>query len=260
MELILIIVTVLFLAYVSKSYLFYHREENPYKGREEAYAHPFEKRSGGDLYDEVLRSEYGLIVAMMAKVVKADGEICDLEREIIDSTFDELAGYFSHKASARKILEEILEKEEREHDNIELIATAFIDYTRSDPDKRIKIIEFLINLSFADKRLSESEEETLGKIAFYFKIPAGAYQKILESFKEYYAHYESGDKNPYTVLGVSEDVSGAELKRVYRRLVKEHHPDVIKGQGLGEEFVAKATSRLQEINEAYEAIRTAKGF
>ena len=200
------------------------------------------------------------IVALMAKVVKADGRICELEQEIIDTTLDELAGYFSHRENARKILEEILEKEEREHDNIGLIATAFVDYTRSDPGKRLKIMEFLINLSFADKQLSESEEETLGKIAFYFKIAAAEYHKLLGSFKEYYAHYSTGEANPYEILGVPETVSAAELKTAYRRLVKEHHPDVIKGQGLGEEFVAQATARLQEINDAYEALKRAKGY
>lgn len=259
MELLLLALVVGVLVYVSKSYLFYH-ETNPYRGDAADYAHPFEKRTGGDLYDEVLRSEYGLIVALMAKVVKADGKICELEREIIDTTLDELADYFSHRENARKILEEILEKEEREHDNIDLIASEFVSYTRTDPNKRIKIMEFLINLSFADKQLSGSEEETLGRIAFHFQIPAGEYQGLLESFKRYYDHYTAGEKNPYDVLGVEESVSAAELKSVYRRLVKEHHPDVVKGQGLGEEFVAKATAHLQEINEAYETIRQAKGY
>lgn len=259
MELILIVGVILVLVYVSKSYLFY-QNENPYRGKKADYAHPFRKHSGGDLYDEVLQSEYGLIVALMAKVVKADGKICELEQEIIDSTLDELAGYFSHKTNARKILHEILEKEEREHENIELIATEFANYTRNDPNKRIKIMEFLINLSFADKQLSESEEETLGKIAFYFQIVAGEYHRLLESFKTYYAHYSVGDTSPYEVLGVSENANAGELKAAYRRLVKENHPDIIKGQGLGEEFVAKATARLQEINDAYEAIKRKKGY
>ena len=245
MELIIVIGALLVLAYVGKSYLSYH-QENPYRKKEGEYNRPFQTRTGGNIYDEVLQSEYGLIVAMMAKVVKADGNICTLEQEIIDTTLDELAGYFSHKVNARKILEEILEKEEREHDNIAMIATEFINYTRTDPNKRIKIMEFLINLSFADKQLSESEEETLGKIAFYFKIPAAEYHRLLESFKEYYAHYSAGSANPYQVLGVDETVSAAELKSVYRRL--------------GEEFVVKATARLQEINDAYEAIKRAKGY
>ena len=258
-EIIIVVVVVAFLVYVSKSYLFYH-EENPYKRKGETYARPFEKRSGGDLYDEVLQSEYGLIAALMAKVVKADGRVCELERELIDSTLDELAGYFSHPDKARRILEEILENEEKEHDNIDLIAGEFVNFTRNDPNKRIKIIEFLINLSFADKQLSEAEEETLGKIAFHFKIQAGKYQQILESFKQYYSHYRSGGQNPYEVLGIEETITASELKSVYRRLVKEHHPDVIKGKGMGEEFVNRATAKLQEINEAYEAVKKAKGF
>jgi len=259
-EAIIIVIVIAALVYVSKSYFFYHEEVNPYHGRSSDYEHAFEKRTGGDLYDEVLQSEYGLVIALTAKVAKADGKVCDLEAEIIETTLDELSGYFSHKANARKVLREILENEERDHENIELIASEFVRYTRRTPEKRIKIIEFLINLGFADKHLGEAEEEVIGKIAFYFQIPAHEYQKILGSFKAYYSHYQSTEKDPYGVLGVSETVTAAELKTVYRRLVKENHPDIIKGQGLGEESVIKATTRLQEINEAYETIRKQKGY
>lgn len=259
MEIILVVAVVAFLVYVSRSFFFY-QSGNPYRGKEQDYAHPFQKRGGGNIYDEVLQSEYGLIAALIAKVAKADGKVCELEQEIIASTFDELSGYFSDRDSARKILEEILEKEEHTHGNIEMIATEFVKYTERDPQKRIKIIEFMLNLSFADKHLGEAEEETVSKIAYFFKIPAGEYTRILEGFKNYYAHYQAGDKNPYEVLGVSESVNAEELKQVYRRLVKEHHPDIIRGQGHGEDFVDRATVKLQEINEAYEKIKSQKGF
>ena len=260
MELIVVVIVAAVLVYVSKSYFFYHEKTNPYRGKNSDYNHPFGPHSGGDIYDEVLQSEYGIITALIAKVAKADGRVCDLEEEIIETTLDELSGYFTHPANARKVLREILEKEERDHENIELIASEFVRYTRRAPEKRVKIIEFLINLGFADKHLGAAEEEVIGKIAFYFQIPAQEYQKILGSFKTYYAHYKSTDKDPYVVLGIEEDVSAAELKSTYRKLVKENHPDIIKGQGLGEEFVVKATIRLQEINEAYESIRKQKGY
>jgi DnaJ like chaperone protein len=259
-ELIVVAIFVAILVYVSKSYFFYHSETNPYQGHGSDYDHPFAVRPGGDGYVEVLQSEYGLIAALMAKVAKADGTVCNLEQEIIETTLEELSGYFSHRENAMRVLREILEKEEQDHDNIELIASEFVRYTRQVPEKRIKIIEFLINLAFADKHLGEAEEEVIGKIAFYFQIPAHEYQKIMAGFKTYYDHYRSGDKDPYAVLGVGTEVNADGLKRAYRALVKENHPDVIKGRGLGDAFVDKATVRLQEINEAYETIQKHKGY
>jgi molecular chaperone DnaJ len=52
------------------------------------------------------------------------------------------------------------------------------------------------------------------------------------------------DKDFYAVLGVSKDVSDAELKKVYRKLARTFHPDSNPGD-------AKAEARFKEISEAY---------
>ena len=52
------------------------------------------------------------------------------------------------------------------------------------------------------------------------------------------------DKDFYAVLGVSKDVSDAELKKVYRKLARQFHPDSNPGD-------AKAEARFKEISEAY---------
>jgi len=52
------------------------------------------------------------------------------------------------------------------------------------------------------------------------------------------------DKDFYAVLGVSKDVSDAELKKVYRKLARQFHPDSNPGD-------TKAEARFKEISEAY---------
>ena len=54
--------------------------------------------------------------------------------------------------------------------------------------------------------------------------------------------------DPYKVLGVSRDASDDEIKRAYRRLAKQYHPDVNPGD-------AEAARKMQEINAAYEQIK-----
>lgn len=55
------------------------------------------------------------------------------------------------------------------------------------------------------------------------------------------------DKDFYKVLGVSKDASEAELKKVYRKLAREFHPDSNQGN-------AKAEAKFKEISEAYSVL------
>ena len=55
------------------------------------------------------------------------------------------------------------------------------------------------------------------------------------------------DKDFYAVLGVKKDVSDADLKKTYRKLARQFHPDSNAGD-------AKAEARFKEISEAYSVL------
>ncbi len=60
--------------------------------------------------------------------------------------------------------------------------------------------------------------------------------------------------NPYEVLGVPENADEATIKKAYRKLVKQYHPDNYKDNPLAD----LAKEKLQEINEAYDMITSGK--
>jgi DnaJ like chaperone protein len=64
----------------------------------------------------------------------------------------------------------------------------------------------------------------------------------------------------YTALGLTSDVSDAEVKRAYRRLVSENHPDKLRGKGMPESMRQVAEERTREINVAYDLIKESRGF
>lgn len=73
----------------------------------------------------------------------------------------------------------------------------------------------------------------------------------------------AGEQGPsledaYRVLGVDQDASDAEIKKAYRRLMSENHPDKLAAKGLPESMREVAKERTSEIGSAYERIRKAR--
>jgi DnaJ like chaperone protein len=65
-------------------------------------------------------------------------------------------------------------------------------------------------------------------------------------------------KDPYAILGLTPDASDREIKRAYRKLISQHHPD--KLGDVPEELKRRAEERAREINTAYEKIQSQRGF
>ncbi|MDA2977073.1 MAG: DnaJ domain-containing protein [Actinomycetota bacterium] len=59
------------------------------------------------------------------------------------------------------------------------------------------------------------------------------------------------EKDFYKILGVSKDVSDADLKKTYRKLAKDNHPDLHPGD-------AAAEARFKDISEAYDVLSDAE--
>ena len=72
----------------------------------------------------------------------------------------------------------------------------------------------------------------------------------------------AGDRlaDAYAALGVSPDASPAEIKRAYRRLISQNHPDKLAARGLPESMRAVAEERSRELNAAYDLIKNARGM
>ncbi len=64
----------------------------------------------------------------------------------------------------------------------------------------------------------------------------------------------------YAALGVASKATDAEVKRVYRRLLSQHHPDKLVSKGLPEEMMKLAAEKTHEIRKAYEAITHARAL
>jgi DnaJ like chaperone protein len=60
--------------------------------------------------------------------------------------------------------------------------------------------------------------------------------------------------DPFAVLGLAPNAPPDEIRRVYRLLVAEHHPDRLIAKGVPEDLIDVATARMKSINLAYQAL------
>ena len=78
--------------------------------------------------------------------------------------------------------------------------------------------------------------------------------------RQKYHAQKSQISNAYKALGVSSSIDDRELKKVFRRLMSENHPDKLSARGVPKEMIDLATERSQSITAAYDLIKAARGL
>lgn len=111
------------------------------------------------------------------------------------------------------------------------------------------VLDGLFHIAFADGEFHPGEEAFLIDVAEIFGIGEASYNSLL-------ARHSPDHVDPYAVLAVPRDAPTPEIRRRWRELVRQTHPDRMIARGVPEEAVKMATARLAEINKAYEAIMT----
>ncbi|WP_060825679.1 DnaJ domain-containing protein [Sulfurospirillum cavolei] len=226
------------------------------------YAQKIHVNEKQTLKGDLREHEAGLLVALMAKVAKADGKVNELEAELLSLTFSDIARVFEESERVREELKAIYQTEMQTFDNTLVISKKYLKLTQNDYAKRLKVMEYLLNLAFIDGEFSQTERMINEDISDALEIRRADFERMIEQFKTFYTHKAEqkryGIQNAYDVLGVSPQDDMESIKKKYRALVKEYHPDILMGQGKDQSMIDAATAKLQEINEAYETIKKEK--
>lgn len=126
-------------------------------------------------------------------------------------------------------------------------------------------VEIQLQAALADGKLAHEERAILLHICDRLGISQAEFTQ-LEGMAGAERHYSRRDDRPaslhdaYALLGVSPQQSEAEIKKAYRRLLNQHHPDKLVAKGLPEEMMKLAAQKTHEIKTAYEQIKAARGF
>ena len=113
-------------------------------------------------------------------------------------------------------------------------------------------------------------EQMIAMVAAAQRFRSGYYQYEQHSssqqgqYQGNYGGYQRSSgpslKDAYSVLGVSESDDQTTVKRAYRKLMNEHHPDKLVAKGLPPEMMEVAKEKAQQIQAAYDLICKSKGW
>lgn len=181
------------------------------------------------------------------------------------------------------LFNECFEKGNTNNFDLEILAQRFLKITDNNRTHKIRFIEFLVSIIFADNVVTEEEFSRIYKIANALRVENYIVKSLIEqaqamnefrnffnqdsSYRQYQESNSSGSsyehayvphdevKNAYKVLGVSENVTMQEIKRAYLKLMKRYHPDKLASQGYSEEMIQMYTKKAQTITQAYEILK-----
>ncbi|SPF78435.1 molecular chaperone DjiA [Pseudoprimorskyibacter insulae] len=178
------------------------------------------------------------VIALSAKMAKADGLVTRDEvtafREVFSIDPQDEAGAAKVFNLARK---DVAGYEEYARQ----IKRMFGDKSPTYCD----LMEGLFHIAMADGDYHPAEDQFLQRVADIFGVPQPDFMALRARF------VPDATPDPYTVLGVRPDMSLAEIRKVWRRLVRESHPDVMMARGVPEEAVKLSERRLIDINRAW---------
>lgn len=236
--------------------------------------HLFDKGLGSDFskfggtVDDVTRQAifFYSTFSVMGHVAKASGQVTSAEISFAQDYMDKLGLDQETKAQAQEAFREGKVAGFPLKDRLKEFKRSC--YGRHDI--LLMFLEIQIQAAFADGALHPNEREILHSIASYFGFSARDLDKLLDMIsagEEFHQHQSQGSRqkptgsqvhNAYRVLGVSEEASKSEVKKAYRKLMSQHHPDKLVAKGLPPEMMEVAKQKAQDIQAAYEMINKSR--
>lgn len=204
--------------------------------------------------------------SVMGHVAKADGRVSEDEIEIARAVMGRLGlkpelrqaamRLFNQGKQADFPLDDVLLQFKRECQRRRTLLRLFM--------------EFLLMAAYADGVMHAAERRLLLHVSQQLGFSAAEFER-LEAMVRAGRHFEQGQRpraqaarvslaDAYAVLNVSPQADDDQVKKAYRRLLSQHHPDKLVAKGLPEEMMKLAAERTHQIRSAYETIRGKRGF
>ncbi|MGI1679636.1 MAG: co-chaperone DjlA [Cellvibrionaceae bacterium] len=212
------------------------------------------------------------VFLLLGHLAKADGRVSEAEIKQAENFMSQMGLTPDHRREAIRLF-----KEGSKPDfNSESTLHEFRTVCGRQRNLIQMLLMYLVNMALADGRFDASEEAVLKKVASSLGISAMMFEQMIRMIKAQGAFaggagggsYSGGAYSAtpsanqidlaYQALGVKSDVTDTQLKRAYRKLMSQYHPDKLMGQGVPDDMIKSATERSQEIQTAYDLIKKSR--
>lgn len=213
--------------------------------------HQFDK--GADRVRTTAQTIQVAFFGCLAKMARADGAISKDEIEAVE----QIMSRFGYSGPMREAAIDIFRKAKDDPHTAADYLSQLSSVVQFNPQIAMTFIAALHAVAQADGTIHPNEREILLQAERAFRLRPGTIDAMLGGIG---GHSAGNLDNAYKVLEVSPDASDAEIKKIYRQKCVEYHPDKLASKGLPEEFMTYAHDQLAKINDAYDAIKKARGI
>jgi DnaJ like chaperone protein len=182
------------------------------------------------------------MIALSAKMAKADGVVSRSE-------VDAFCRLFTIPPGEAQNVRRFYNLAKRDAAGFEAYARDVVRILGGEDRAMLEdLLDGLFRIAVADGAVHEREITYLARVAEIFGFDSAEFERI----RARHVTGEAGD--PYVVLGADPGWDDVQLRRHYRRLVAENHPDRLLSRGVPAEFLRIANDRLAAINVAWDRI------
>lgn len=201
--------------------------------------------------------------SVMGHIAKADGHVSPQEIQMAEQVIQQM----KLSAEQRTVAIGLFDQGKQSDFDLDQV----LDQFKQECRRKVTLIQMFMQIqlqaAYADGTKDLEEEKILQYICERLGYPLSMLKQLEAMLFAQQRKYGSNANMPpqqdeidnaYSVLGVSVDTSEAELKKAYRRLMSQHHPDKLISKGLPDEMIEIATKKSKEIQKAYELIKRAR--